>query len=344
MSRPSPHPSRNVEVLHSIVEAYIDSGEPVASRTVSRRGSPLSPASIRNIMADLADEGYLCQPHTSAGRVPTEKAFRSYVASLSARRRLPAGEADRVRAEFQSAATVEDRLERSSNLLTELTRNVGIAAAIPDAKQTLDQVELIALGDHRVLFILVTGDHMVRNRMVVVDENLSQDELNSIRNYINRNFSGWSLADVRSRLTQLLEQESALYDAILKRLNMLCERGLLEIGMAPEVHLGGTSYLIGLDLHLTREKMRELFRALEEKKRVLHLLDRFLEQPAGELTVRVGLAEAHPSMSELSLIGLTVALPSGMPAKIAVLGPLRMNYERVMSAVLHVGQAIEASA
>jgi heat-inducible transcriptional repressor len=103
----------------------------------------------------------------------------------------------------------------------------------------------------------------------------------------------------------------------------------------------GASNLIGLDLHLTREKLRELFRALEEKKRLLLLLDQFLEHPSGEVAVRVGLGEAHPSMSELSLIGITVLLPGGLFAKVAVLGPMRMNYQRVISAVMHVGEAIQ---
>ena len=108
------------------------------------------------------------------------------------------------------------------------------------------------------------------------------------------------------------------------------------------MHLEGTSYLIGLDLHLTREKMRELFRALEENKRILHLLDRFQEQPDGELAVLVGLADVHPSMGELSIIGVSIALPGGLSAKIAVLGPMRMNYEKVISAVLHMGQAFQS--
>lgn len=103
--------------------------------------------------------------------------------------------------------------------------------------------------------------------------------------------------------------------------------------------MGGASYLVGLDLHLTREKMRELFRALEEKKRILELLDGFLEHPVGEIAVQVGLAEMHPSMRELSLVGLPVVLPNGISAVIAVLGPMRMNYTRAMSAVQHVGKA-----
>jgi heat-inducible transcriptional repressor len=340
MSRPSPGPSRNTEVLHAIVEAYIETGEPVASRTVSRRPrQPLSAASIRNIMADLCEEGYLDQPHTSAGRVPTAKAFRSYVAFLRTRR-LPQMDAEMLRAEFSSAGTVEERVERSSHLLTELTRNVGIAAAIPIAGRCLDRIELIPLADKRVLAVVVTGDRMVRNRVVTLDEQLRPADLISIRNYVNREFSGWPLERIRQELERRLEAESAAYDEILGQLNLLYGKGLLDIGLAPEIHMDGASYLVGLDLHLTREKMRDLLRALEEKKRILSLLDQFLEQGDGEVAVQVGLGEAHPSMRELSLIGISVAMPAGLSAKIAVLGPMRMDYERVMAAVFYVGEAI----
>jgi heat-inducible transcriptional repressor len=180
---------------------------------------------------------------------------------------------------------------------------------------------------------------MVRNRVVTLNQNLGQEELLSIRNYLNRNFGGWRLADIQRELEKRLKQESAAYDAILQKLTLLYEKGLLEIGFTPEIHVEGASNLIGLDLHLTREKMRDLFQALEQKKKILTLLDRFLEQPGGEIAVRVGLGEAHPAMAELSLIGISVTLPGGVSGKIAVLGPMRMNYERVISAVMHVGQA-----
>jgi heat-inducible transcriptional repressor len=289
-------------------------------------------------MADLYEEGYLAQPHTSAGRVPTGKAFQSYVHSLSQRRILSA-ELNRLRGELAHLETMQARVERSSHILTEMTHGLGIAAAIPTPSQTLDQIELVNLPDRRVLMIVATRDHMVRNRVVSLNEQLSIDELQSIRNYINQNFSGWLLTDIQHALDVRLREESAAYDAILRRLNLLYEKGLLEMGLAPEVHVEGASNLVGLDLHLTREKMRDLFRALEQKKKVLLLLDHFLEQPQGEIAVRVGLAEAHPAMGELSIIGISVNLPSGLSGKIAVLGPMRMNYEKVISAVLHVGQA-----
>ena len=332
---------RGREVLHEIVEAYIATGEPVASRSVARRRrDPLSAASIRNVMADLDEEGYLSQPHTSAGRVPTEKAFRSYVQSLSLRR-LAAAELERLRAEYGRLDSVEARVEYTSRRLTEMTHSVGLAAAIQSSSPALDQIELIALPDRRVLMVVMTRDHQVRNRVITLDEALTSDELGSIRNYINRNFAGWTLESVRRELTERLEHASAAYDAILTKLTLLYSKGLLDIGPGPEVHMEGISNLLGLDLHLTKEKMRELFRALEEKKRVLELLDRFLERPAGEIGVHVGLGEMHPSMRELSLIGVPVMLPNGISAVIAVLGPMRMNYGWVMSAVQHVGRAFE---
>jgi heat-inducible transcriptional repressor len=329
---------RTQEILNSIVRAYIETGEPVGSRTVSkRRKDGLSPASIRNAMADLADEGYLSQPHTSAGRLPTEKAFRFYVRSLAADR-IPTAAAQRVRAELSEVDTMEARVERCSRILTELTRNVGIAAALSTGGQVLDQIELLALSDARVLMILVTRDRMVRNRVVMLGEPVTQDELTNIRNYVNRNFSGWTLREARLELLRRMEMERAAYDAVMRKLSVLYQKGLLQADSQPEVHLEGASNLVGIDLHLTREKMRDLLRALEEKQRLVELLDHFLEEMPGGVQVRVGLEEAHPVMKELALIGVTLALPGGLTAKIAVLGPMRMQYEKVMGAVLHIGR------
>ena len=130
---------------------------------------------------------------------------------------------------------------------------------------------------------------------------------------------------------------------LFRSLQMLSQKGLLDVDTSPQVHMEGASNLLGLDLHLTREKMRELFHALEEKQRLMELLDRFLEQPPGELAVRVGLEEAHPAMKDLALIGMTIRMASGLPAKVAVLGPMRMNYERVIAAVLQTSRALESA-
>jgi heat-inducible transcriptional repressor len=333
---------RSREVLHEIVEAYIATGEPVASRSVARRWhDSLSAASIRNAMADLEEEGYLSQPHTSAGRIPTERAFRSYIETLSLRK-LAAAEIERLRSEIGKRDTVEARIEHTSHMLTEMTNVIGIAAAIP-GNPALDHVELVSLPAGRVLMVVMTRDQQVRSRVVTLDEPVTGDELVSISNYVNRNFAGWILEDVRRELAARLDHAAATYDAILKKLTLLYSKGLLDLETEPEVHMEGASNLVGVDMHLTREKMRELFRALEEKKRILELLDRFLEKPAGELAVHVGLAETHPAMRQLSLIGVPVVLPNGISAVVAVLGPMRMNYGRVMSAVHHVSRAFESA-
>ena len=343
MSTNVPLKTRHREILSAIVREYIETGEPIGSRTISRsRSDALSPASIRNAMADLADEGYLSQPHTSAGRVPTEKAFRYYVRSLTVKR-VALAESERLRNEFRSLDTVGACVERSSHILVELTSNVGIAAAIPALAQELDQIELVPLADGRVLMILVTRDHMVRNRVVALDEPASPEDLASIRNYVNQSFSGWQLGEARRELLRRMAEERALYDALMRKLQWLCLKGLLEVDTLPEVHMEGASNLLGLDLHLTREKMRELLCALEEKKRLIEMLDRFLEQPPGELEVHVGLERAHPAMKDLALIGMTVRMVSGQPAKVAVLGSMRMHYERVMAAVLQTSRALESA-
>lgn len=333
--------ARHFDVLHAIVQNYIETGEPVASRTIARK-YPMSAASIRNMMADLLEEGYLSQPHTSAGRLPTEKAYQSYAKTLFGSR-IVQTELDRLHMEIQQAGSVEARIERSSKLLTEITRNFGIAAAVPTANQTLDQVELLSLPDRRILMVVVTRDRIVRNKVITIDDQIPQDELTSIRNYINYNFSGWVLQNIHRELKRRFDLESAAYDAILRRVNLFYSKGLLDLGLMPEVHFEGAENLIGLDLHLTRERMRELFRALEEKKRILELLERFLELKDGELAIQVGLSDVHPSMSELSLIGVRFALPNGLEAQVAVLGPMRMNYHRAVSAVLHVGQAFKSA-
>jgi len=269
MSQTEPLKSRHREILHAIVRNYIETGEPVGSHSISRsRNQPLSPASIRNAMAELAEEGYLSQPHTSAGRVPTEKAFRFYVGSLVASR-LALAEAERLHHELSALPTVAAGVERSSRILTELTRNVGIVAALPALAQELDQIELLPLADRRVLMILVTRDQMVRNRVVTLEDPIRPQELLSIRSYVNRNFSGWRLGDARRELLRRLLEEKALYSEVMGKLQVLCGKGLLDVDTSPEVHMDGASTLLGLDLHLTREKLRELLREYEEQHRTV---------------------------------------------------------------------------
>jgi heat-inducible transcriptional repressor len=335
-------PRRTLEVLCSIVQTYIETGEPVASRAIARRRRDgISAATVRNIMAELAELGYLDQPHTSAGRVPTPLAFQHFASQLETSRVL-ATELARLREELFSRETLEARAEHASHLLTELTRNVGIFSAAPGASQILDQVEFVLLPPQRVLMVVSTRDQMVRSQVVQLEERVSADELASTRNYVNENFSGWTLGGIRRELERRFELESSAYDAILHRLTVLYDKGLLDVGFTPRIYLEGASNLVGLDLHLTKERLGDLLHALEEKKRLIALLDQFLETKGATIQVQIGLGDAHPAMRDLSLIGVNVELLGGLETKLAVIGPMRMNYPRVMSAVWHVGQALRS--
>jgi heat-inducible transcriptional repressor len=251
------------------------------------------------------------------------------------------GERQRIFERMQSATTLEERITTASSVLTEFTHNVGIATALPVSSQELENIELVALSDRRVLMIVATRDRMVRNRVVTLERELPQSDLTVLRNYVNHHFAGWTLARTRAELLRRIDEERAKYDEILRQLTVLCQNGLFA-DLDPPLSMDGASYLVGLDLHMTRERLRELFRALEQKEQVVALLDRFLDDSAGQVSVHVGLEEAHPSMGELALIGVTVDLPSGVRARIAVLGPMRMHYDRVISAVRQIGQAFES--
>lgn len=329
--------ARERSILHLIVREYIDNGEPIGSRTLSRmRDLALSPASIRNVMADLAEEGYLAQPHTSAGRIPTDRAFRDFVEALPVSP-LSAADHQHILSSIQNAESLEERVESASRVLGQMTRNVGIVTALPKSSQELEHLELVGLSDHRVLMIVATRDRLIRNRVVRLDRELAAVELEAIRNYVNVNFAGWTLDRARAELLRRIEEERAIYDAMLQHISVLCQKGLLTADTDPQVAMDGASNLVGLDLHLTRERMRDIFQALEEKTSVVAMLDRFLESARGEVGIHVGLEAAHPAMGEFSLIGVTIDLPSGVRTRMAVFGPMRMNYERVVAAVSQIG-------
>jgi len=292
-------------------------------------------------MADLVDDGYLEQPHTSAGRVPTAKAFQQYVSSLSPKG-LPIAELERLRSQFAAGSSGMRRVEQTCHILTGMTRNLSIAAAIPALDLVLSHIELLSLGEGRVLFVVVTEDEAVHNKVVVLHEGATQDDLNHIRNYVNQHLAGMTLLRARLELERRLADERSLYDSLLHRLNLLYRLGLLDIDAGPEVFTEGTSYLLALDVHTTREKLQHLFQTLEEKQRVLRLLDLFLAAKGEDVAIQVGLNELHPTLGDFSLIGASVRTPDGSLTRIAVLGPMRMNYQKIISAVCLVRDAVSA--
>ena len=351
MARPFSLTGRSAEILHAVVKTYIATGQAVGSRTLSdKRKDHLSPASIRNAMAELEAEGYLSHPHTSAGRLPTDKGLRFYVENLG-KPRLQRSEADLVQANLREATTLEDRLGRSSRLLAELTRQIGIVVMAPLSQAVLRHIQFQRLSEGRILVVLVSSGDVVQHRIVRVEEQIPIGELERIAGYLNGNFAGWKLVEARAEILRRIEEERAAYDAVLRRLRLLWLAGFLGTGAAADaqVYLEGTPNLVDAIRDVDAGRLRELLRALEEKERLVALLDECIREDmrlvahneaAGKpICIRIGLEDAHPAMKHLALIGAVCAMEPGLEGRIAVLGPTRMPYERVMSAVAQVARA-----
>ena len=351
MPRPFSLTGRNLEILSAIIRSYISTGEPVGSRSVSEhRKEKLSPASIRNVMAELESQGYLTHPHTSAGRVPTEKALQHYVHTLSARRLRPF-ETDFVKANLREASSLEERLGRSSRVLAALTHQLGIVVSAPLSEAVLEHVQFLRLSECRVLVVLVARGDVVRHRIIRLADQIPVEELERIANYVNQNFAGWKVSAARQEILRRIEQDRAAYDAILRRLRLLYLEGFLHGDALAQIYLDGTSNLLENTEGLDAERLRRLLHALEEKEKLIALLDECIRDdmkvslqkgPGGEtLCVRIGLEEAYPAMRGFALIGAACTLEPGLTGRFAVIGPIRMQYERVMSAVAHVASVFQ---
>lgn len=338
---------RNREVLAATVRTYIATGEPVGSRTISRqRRDGLSAASIRNIMADLEEEGYLEQPHTSAGRVPTEKAYRFYVERIAQPRHYQnRSDEELIRREIDPAAdqSAEAILERASHVLSSIAHNVGVVVSATGAETVLQNIQFVSLSDLRVLVILVPRGGPVRNRVIRIDEKISQDELDRIANYLNDNFRGWRLQQAREEVLRRLEEERALYDELLKHLATLWRQGILDAGASTGVYLDGTSNLMGRPELGNPNLLRDLLRALEEKERLVRLLSHYLQGAdlAQDQSTRVVIGlSMEPVMKGFAMVGALCNTAAGCAGRVAVLGPPRMQYERVIAAVSQVAQLV----
>jgi heat-inducible transcriptional repressor len=337
---------RNREVLAATIRSFILTGEPVGSRTISRkRRDGLSAATIRNIMADLEAAGYLEQPHTSAGRVPTEKAYRFYVAHVARPERYQnSNDAELIRRQLRrDESRPQTILERASHVLATISRNVGVVVAPTAADLVLHHIQLVALSDNRVLVLVEPRGAPTRSRMVRMDEEIPQDELGRIANYLNQNFTGWRLEAARAEIVRRLEEERALYDALLRGLAVLWRKGFLPPEGAAEIYLDGASNLMDRPELADPGMLRELLRTLEEKQRLVELLLRYIQtedvQQALHARVVIGL-DADPPVRGFALIGAVCTTEQGLAGRVAVLGPPRMAYERVISAVAQVARIV----
>jgi len=330
---------REREILTAIVETFIVTGEPVGSRTLSRANREgLSAATIRNVMADLAEAGMLEQPHTSAGRVPTTEAYRYYVEQLTGKARLSHEDESKIQESFHGVTDVQEFMERTSHVLSLISRNVGVAVAIDAPRNALEHVYFSRQGDQKVLAVLVTRSGVVRDRVLRMD--MSQDDLDAAARYINENFRGWTMEAMRADLARRLEQERSEYDRLMRSIEQLYKQGALAAADAPKiVYVEGASNLVASEQD--RQRLQELLHALEEKQRMVDLLGAYLDTKQEAVRVVIGLDEAEPSMRNLVLIGAPARVGNEVMGSLAVLGPTRMDYQHTITAVSYIARLFD---
>ncbi len=341
MPNPGPIGPREREILTAIVETYISTGEPVGSRTLSRQNKDgLSPATIRNVMADLADSGFLEQPHTSAGRVPTPQAYRYYVNQISGRAMISPADQTLIADTLQGTVDIQEFLERTSHVLSLVSSGVGVAISTAGPKNALEHVYFSRQGSNRVLAVVVMKSGVVHDRMMRLERDLSQDDLNTAANYINENFRGWVFNNIKTELAQRIEQERSEYDRLMKSLEELYKSGALAATEpAKNIFVEGVANLVGNQQD--RERLRDLVKTLEEKERVADLLSAYLDTRQEAVRVVIGLEEAVPEMRNFVLIGAPARVGEEMRGSLAVIGPTRMDYQHTITAVSYIAQLFD---
>jgi len=341
MPSPGPIGPREREILTAIVETYISTGDPVGSRTLSRQNKDgLSPATIRNVMADLADGGFLEQPHTSAGRVPTPQAYRYYVDQISGKATISAADQTLISGALQGTVDVQEFLERTSHVLSLVSSGVGVAIGSSGPKNALEHVYFSRQGGNRVLAVVVMKSGVVHDRMMRLEQDLSQDDLNTAANYINENFRGWILNQIKAELGRRIEQERSEYDRLMKSLEELYKSGALAAAEPPKnIFVEGVANLVGDQQD--RERLRELVKTLEEKERVADLLGAYLDTRQEAVRVVIGLEEALPEMRNFVLIGAPARVGEEIRGSLAVIGPTRMDYQHTITAVSYIAQLFD---
>jgi heat-inducible transcriptional repressor len=346
--------SRGQSILTAIINEHFVTGEPVGSKTIAEKfanASGLSSATIRSVMGDLEDLGLLEQPHTSAGRVPTDKGYRFYVDNLLGVLSISNDDLHRIGDEFGLSASdfaeTPDRLmERTSQLLSALSNNVGIVVSPSLANDRLQHIEFVNLSDNRILVVLVSSPNIVHNRIIRLKVTFTKEELERTANYLNAEFSGKSLAEIRAEILRLMHEEKMMFDRLLETAVILCSESIEEDDNSlGEVYVDGTSNILTKRDFADLERLRELLSTIGEKSRLLEILNECVARDtdrSGDVQVTIGSENRTPSLRNCTLISAPYRVGGGSAiGTLTVLGPTRIEYARMISIVSYVARILE---
>jgi heat-inducible transcriptional repressor len=333
-------PERDRRILGVLVQRYIDDGEPISSLWLASRGFGVSSATLRNILARLEEQGYVRQPHTSAGRVPTDLGYRCYVDSLLALRRSSRPTAQ-VEARLRRAGSVDDLLSHASMEMARASQQLSFAIAPAAETATLEHLDFVLLDGAKVLVVVVlTGGH-VSHKVIEPSEPYRATELQEAANYLNSEFKGRSLLAVRQAVLERVREERSLYDELMARALRLASTTFEDMASEPVVFIQGASLLLadvgGDSAEVTIETLRTLLRMIEEKARLVQLLDDYISGDG--LTIVIGSEHPSPDLQRFTLIAGTYSDGHGTGA-VGVIGPTRMRYSRAINAVDCLSKAI----
>jgi heat-inducible transcriptional repressor len=338
MRHPALQERRNCQILADIVRTYIETGEPVSSRAISKGfEESLSTATIRNVMADLEDAGFLYQPHTSAGRVPTAAAYRFFAQEIASQATLTTVDREWIQREMGGATSAAEITERAGHVLAEVSNGLGIIVSPPLAKTVLEHARMWLLPDGRVVVVLISPGGNTRDKILRPGRLFSQAELDATADFLNRHYSGWTLESIRSDLLQKLATERERYEGIVRSALSLCDPAVLGDESAMQVHVEGTAQIVGTPEFTNQAQLRELLAAIEEKHRLVSVLNACIEAPE-PVHVQIGVKEISAAGENLALISAAYMRKDLVQGSLGVLGSTRMPYERAMTAVAYVAQ------
>jgi len=330
---------RSRKVLYAVIQCYINSPGPVGSRVVTKKYDfGLSPATIRNIMSDLEEMGYLSQPHTSAGRVPTDTGYRFFVDSLAAEKQLTnsALMAELNRKFELIKKDVNSFLDDASKMLSELSHYIGITMSPNTSMSTLNKIELLKYRDNQLAVILFTDEGIIKNKIVPVDPGISQKELNRIAEYINSRFRGQSLDEIKRLILKEMTRERVLCDSLISEAVRICRNAF---SSAPgNIYISGLSEVLRLPDFCDINRIRELLQTLEAKHMIINLLDHIADSEGTQVLIG---AENHlDAMKQFSVVAATYKEGSRPMGTVAIIGPRRMNYQEAISIIDSTAQFI----
>lgn len=327
---------RRLDVLRAIVEDYVDTHEPVGSRVlVERHNLGVSPATIRNDMAALEDAGYIAQPHTSAGRVPTDKGYRLFVDRLSTVKPLSAPERRAIQAFLEEAVDLDDVVDRSVRLLAQLTHQVAVVQYPSLRRSALRHLELVPVGENRLLVVIITDNGRVEQRVLELDEPVAEHVVPELRARLNATAAGKRLVDLPEPLSRMTQAFAVTEQPLVHRVIRAVEDTLAE-ATEERIVMAGTANLArsGTDFAGT---IRPVLEALEEQVVLLRLLTEMAEDSAG-VSVRIGHENQHAGLAETSIVATGYGAEDEPVARIGSLGPTRMDYAGTIASVRAVAR------